>query len=301
MPEIGERKTKGSITGEWDGTTWRRVDAAPSAPVAVGTRKTKNGVVGEWDGTTWRKVAEAEPDAEPEPSDGSGALATGGALAALAAAIPAARGVAGTLANLTTQVAEPAKAAIGFTPRAASAAEPVMRTVASPLLKQVGAVAGRVAGPLNYAKQAYDVATGKQSVAGAGWDLAAGETARRLFRPERVIPKTAQVLQRVATPAAEALGGAGALTTAGGLAGVGGLTAFLGALQHDANRDVPMDYTKRNLTEDIARVLGGTGATDAQMDDPSHPAFRADDSATVTAGEEAGLVAALRRLLRGGA
>ncbi len=256
----------------------------------------------------WETVAEGGAAADdwetvedaPEKSDGSGALATGGALAGLGGLIAGARPVANTLATLTTQVAKEAPRAIGFTPRAVSAAAPVMETVASPLLKGASAVVGKAAAPLNAGMALVDYLRGKRSLTGAVMQGGGGYAATRYLTPDRLM-KGAQAVQRVATPAAEALGGAGALTTAGGLAGVGGLAAFLGALQHDANRDVPMDYTKPNLTEDIARVLGGTGATDAQMDDPSHPAFRADDSATVTAGEEAGLVAALRRLLRGGA
>jgi hypothetical protein len=105
------------------------------------------------------------------------------------------------------------------------------------------------------------------------------------------------MLQRAATPIA----GMSAPFVAGGLAGLAVPAAALGAIQHDANRDVPMDYTKRNLTEDIARALGSAGATDAQMDDPTHPAFRPDDSATVSAGEPGGLTSALLRLMRGGA
>ena len=74
MPQIGERKTKNGITGEWDGTTWREVSAAPavqaSAPqsIPVGTRKTKNGVTGEWDGTTWRQVEGAAPQPQAAKS-----------------------------------------------------------------------------------------------------------------------------------------------------------------------------------------------------------------------------------------
>jgi hypothetical protein len=164
-----------------------------------------------------------------------------------------------------------------------AAAVPVARRVAeqvatSPSLgRKAGALTKRNA-PLNLAKQAYDVATGRQSLAGGATDAALGEGARRLLRPG------AQLAQRIATPVA----GMSAPFVAGGLAGVAGTAGFLGALQHDANRTVPMDYTKRNLTEDIARVLGSSGATDAQMDDPTHPAFRADDTATVSAAPAGG-------------
>jgi hypothetical protein len=157
-------------------------------------------------------------------------------------------------------------------------------------------LAGRIAGPANAIKQGYDVVTGQQSKLGAAAELLAGEGARRYFRPERLIHPAVRMAQKAVAPVASALGAEGvagmaaplAVPLAGGLAGVAGTAGFLGALQHDANRTVPMDYTKRNLTEDIARALGSTGATDAQMDDPTHPAFRADDSATVTAGPQPG-------------
>lgn len=253
-------------------------------------------------------VRSTEPES-PEKPDGSGALATAGGLAGLAGAVTAARPVANTLATLTTQVAEAAPRAIGFAPRPESTAPAVMRTVASPLLKGATEVAGKVAAPLNIGMAALDYARGKRSLGGAAAQAAGGELARRVITPERIV-QAAKLLQKGATPIANALSAEGvagmaapvAVPLAGGLAGVAGTTGFLGALQHDANRDVPMDYTRRNLTEDIARVLGGAGATEAQMDDPSHPAFRADDSVTVAAQDpETGIAAALLRLLRGGA
>src|SRR5262245_25571420 len=63
MPRIGERKTIGGVTGEWDGATWRRVAAAddPTSAPKIGERKTKDGVTGEWDGKTWRRVAAERP------------------------------------------------------------------------------------------------------------------------------------------------------------------------------------------------------------------------------------------------
>jgi hypothetical protein len=214
--------------------------------------------------------------AEPAKSDGSGALAASGGLAGLAGLITAARSGAGAFVK------------------------PGLATTATKL-------AGRLAGPANLIKQGYDVATGKQ---GAGWaaaELAAGEGARRYFRPERLVHPAVRMAQKAVAPVASALGAEGvagmaaplAVPLAGGLAGLAGSAGFLGALQHDANRDVPMDYTKQNLTEDIARALGRTGATDAQMDDPTHPAFRPDDSETVTA-PGGGYTAALLRLLRAG-
>jgi hypothetical protein len=74
MPQRGERKTKDGVTGEWDGTTWRVVDAAPAASPTptVGTRKTKDGITGEWDGQTWRVIAAPPPTPPPPPEpDGS--------------------------------------------------------------------------------------------------------------------------------------------------------------------------------------------------------------------------------------
>jgi hypothetical protein len=64
MPQIGERKTKNGVTGEWDGTTWRQVETVSMAAAGpkVGDRKTKNGITGEWDGTTWRQL-EVAPQA----------------------------------------------------------------------------------------------------------------------------------------------------------------------------------------------------------------------------------------------
>jgi hypothetical protein len=32
MPQVGERKTVGGVTGEWDGQTWRQVQAGTDAP-----------------------------------------------------------------------------------------------------------------------------------------------------------------------------------------------------------------------------------------------------------------------------
>lgn len=223
------------------------------------------------------KLSPPTPEADPVKADGSGALAAGGGLAGLAGLIAAAKSGAGALVK------------------------PGLATKATRF-------AGRLAGPANYIKQGYDVATGKQSPGWAAAELALGEGARKFFRPERLVHPAVRMAQKAVAPVASALGAEGvagmaaplAVPLAGGLAGLAGTAGFLGAVEHDANRDVPMDYTKRNLTEDIARALGSTGATDAQMDDPNHPAFRADDSATVSAGEPGGLTAALLRLMRGG-
>jgi hypothetical protein len=168
MPAVGERKTKGGVTGEWDGTTWRRVDAAASDQPAgpkVGDRKTKNGITGEWDGTTWRQVdVTGEPESTPDKPSGAGAMAAGGALAALSAGVPALRGAAERIATAPS---------LGST---------------------AGALAARLAAPLNVGKQVYDVATGKQSAVDAGKDALLGEGARRFFRPERIVRAGAQPL-----------------------------------------------------------------------------------------------------------
>ncbi|HEX5010218.1 MAG TPA: hypothetical protein VFY71_07440 [Planctomycetota bacterium] len=244
-------------------------------------------------------------DAEPEKSDGSGALATGGALAGLAGLVTAARPVADTLANLTTQVAKDAPRAIGFTPRAVSAAAPVMETVAGPLLKGATTAVGKVAAPVNAGMAIVDYLRGKRSLGGAMMQAGGGYAASKVLTPERVV-KGAKVLQRVATPVANALGAEGvagmsapvAVPLAGGLAGLGGTAAFLGALEHDANRKVDIDYSKDTPDTWIAKALGGK-ADDARMDDPDDPLFRPDDSETVTAPgtPQAGITAALLRLL----
>jgi hypothetical protein len=196
---------------------------------------------------------------EPEQSGGDGALATGGVLATMAAGVPLAK----------------------------RAAEGVVS--AGPALGKAVKRFAPAAGVFNLGQSALDVVTGQKSLGEAGVDAAKGEALRQ------VVKRAPAMLQRVAAPVA----GMSAPFAAGGLAGLAGSAGFLGALQHDANRDVPMDYTKRNLTEDVARALGSAGATDVQMDDPNHPAFRPDDSATVSAGEPGGLTAALLRLMRG--
>lgn len=60
MPAKGERRTVNGVTGEFDGTGWVRVDAAPAEPAApaVGSRRTVDGITGEWDGQGWRRVAD---------------------------------------------------------------------------------------------------------------------------------------------------------------------------------------------------------------------------------------------------
>lgn len=299
MPAVGERKTKGGVTGEWDGTTWRRVEAPASDTPAgpkPGDRKTKNGITGEWDGSTWRQVdVTGEPETTPDKPTGAGALAAGAGLGVLAGAVPVAQRVASGLANLTTQVVVPDPQLSLFDPK-----PPVMQTVASPMLKRVSALAGRIAGPANIVKSVYDVASGKESPLEAGAEFVAGEAARKYFRPERLIPKAAQVLQRVATPVANALGAEGvagmaapvAVPLAGGLAGVAGTAGFLGALQHDANRTVTTDYSKNTPDTAIARVFSNMRDSEKnrartlaeRQDDPNDVMFTPDDSATVTAG-----------------
>lgn len=275
MPAVGERKVKNGVTGEWDGTTWRRVDAAASdAPAGpkVGERKTKDGVTGEWDGTTWRRVAApgADPtsDTQDAPANwmgGVSALAAGGA-----AALPAARGLAERIATSP------------MLSRAGAAAEGVMGKL--PGLQHLG--------PLNAGKQAYDVLTGRQSIPGAVGDYARNAI---LSSPGRAISAVQNVAGRVATGlGAEGVAGMAApiaVPIAGGLAGVAGTAGFLGALQHDANRHVDIDYTKNTPDTDIAKVLmnmrnseANRGRTvDERMDDPNDVMFRPDDTEMVRA------------------
>jgi len=163
-----------------------------------------------------------------------------------------------------------------------------------------GALVARAAGPLNVATSAYDYFTGKRSLTGAATQAAVGEGARRLMGqlPQRIIQGGAQMAQRAAAPVAQALGAEGvagmaapvAVPLAGGLAGVAGTAGFLGALQHDANRHVDIDYSKNTPDTDIARVFMNMRNSEAnrgrsldqRMDDPNDVMFQADDSATVT-------------------
>lgn len=193
---------------------------------------------------------------------------------------------------------------LSATAAAGAAALPALRGVAervatSPALGgTASALAARLAAPLNVGKQLYDVATGKQSALDAAKDAALGEGARRIFRPERMIRAGAQLAQRVAAPIANALGAEGvagmaapvAVPVAGGLAGVAGTAGFLGALQHDANRHVDIDYTRNTPDTDIAKVFinmrnseANRGrSVDERMDDPNDVMFRPDDAMTVT-------------------
>lgn len=184
---------------------------------------------------------------------------------------------------------------------AGAAAVPVVRglaaRLASPALgATAGALAARVAGPLNVGTAIYRVASGKESLPRAAVDAAVGEGARRFFRPERMVQPAVRAVQRLAAPVANALGAEGvvgaapvAVPLAGGLAGVAGTAGFLGALQHDANRNVQIDYSKRTPDTDIARVLMNMRNSEAnrgrsleeRMDDPNDVMFQADDSATV--------------------
>lgn len=260
MPAVGERKTKGGVTGEWDGTTWRRVDAAPageaSRALAVGTRKTKDGVTGEWDGQTWRRV---EAPAEPQKSSGEGALAAGAGLAGLAAAVPAARALA-------------------------------ERVATSPMINAAVGKAGSALGAgVNPLYQAYEVVSGRKGLGKAVKDGLVTEAGRRALA----------AIPRAATGVANALGAEGVaglsapagVAAAGGLAGLAGTSAFLGALQHDANRRVDIDYSKRTPDTDIAKVFMNMRNSEAnrgksleeRMDDPNDVMFRPDDAEVVRA------------------
>jgi hypothetical protein len=264
MPAVGERKTKGGVTGEWDGTTWRQVstDASAEAPApasagpAIGTRKTKNGITGEWDGTTWRQVdVTGEPETTPDKPSGAGALAASAGVGLLAAGVPVAKRVAEHVAT-------------------------------SPALGTLVQKFAPAAGALNVGQSALDVVTGRKSVGEAGVDAAKGEAVRQ------VVKRVPALLQRAATPVA----GMAAPFVAGGLAGVAGSTAFLGALQHDANRKVDIDYSKNTPDTAIARAFlnmrdseKNRGKTLAErQDDPDDVMFQADDTATVTGGAAPG-------------
>lgn len=136
------------------------------------------------------------------------------------------------------------------------------------------------AGALNVGSSAWDVISGRKSVGQAVKDGAIGEGVRQVAK------RAPALLQRAAAPVA----GMSVPLVAGGLAGVAGTTAFLGALQHDANRHVDIDYSKRTPDTDIATVFmdmlqseANKGKTrDARMDDPNDVLFHADDTATVT-------------------
>lgn len=212
MPQVGERKTKGGVTGEWDGTTWRRVSDA-SAPPAVGTRKTKDGVTGEWDGSTWRRVSDADPPAA-DPSDGTGALATGGALATMAAGVPVVKRVAEHVAT-------------------------------SPALGKLVQRFAPAAGALNLGQSAYDVVSGRKTVGEAGVDAAKGEAIRQLVK------RAPAALQRVATPIA---GMSAPLAAGGlaGLAGTAGFLGALQRdanrdVQVDYGKNTPDTWIARLL------------------------------------------------------
>jgi hypothetical protein len=98
MPKVCDRKTKNGVTGEWDGQTWRQVEAASASGPKVGDRKTKNGTTGEWDGHTWREVA-----SEPSDNGTSGAGVVAGAAAkavpGVVSLINKGAGMAGTIAR----------------------------------------------------------------------------------------------------------------------------------------------------------------------------------------------------------
>ena len=176
----------------------------------------------------------------PTKSGGEGALATGGALATLAGAVPVVRGLAERIAT-------------------------------SPAIGSAIQRAAPAAGALNIGKLGYDIYQGKNPLS-AGWDALKNEGMRR----------GGLAAYRSAAPVAEALGTGAAAFGAGGLAGLAGTAGFLGALQHDANRDVQIDYSKNTPDTWIARALGGRTA-DERMDDPNDPMFRPDDQAMVRA------------------
>jgi hypothetical protein len=264
MPAVGERKTKGGVTGEWDGTTWRQVSAAApasseptSAGPTVGTRKTKNGITGEWDGTTWRQVdATGEPEVTPDKPSGAGAAAAGVGLAALAGAVPIVRRVAEHVAT-------------------------------SPLVGRAVSGLTKAAAPLNVGMQAYEVLSGRKSLGSAAVGAAKGEAVRQGIK---LAPRAAGAV--ASTLGAEGVAGMAAplaVPLAGGLAGLAGTAGFLGALQHDANRTVEIDYSKHTPDTAVARVFSNMRDSEKnrsrtlaeRQDDPNDVMFTPDDTATV--------------------
>lgn len=218
----------------------------------------------------WEVVEDAN-----KPS-GAGALATGAGLATLAA---------GTAASVMPMVRNGIQ-------------DGVTRLATAPgLASAAGKLAGRVAAPLNIVKQGYDVLSGKQSAFDAAKDALVNEGARRFFRPERLVRAGVKLAQRAALPVAEAMEGGAmaaplAIPLAGGLAGLAGTAGFLGALQHDANRKVTIDYSKNTPDTAIARMFSNMrdseknrGKTLAErQDDPNDVMFQPDDSETVRGG-----------------
>lgn len=178
MTAIGERKTKNGITGEWDGTTWRRVEAAAPAGPEVGTRKTKGGITGEWDGTTWRQLADA-------PDNTMAGVAAGAAGAA--ASVPIVKRIAEHVAT-------------------------------SPALGNIVKRFAPAAGALNVGQSAYDVLTGRQTVGGALTSAAKGEAIRQVVkRAPALLQRAATPAAAMSTPVM-AGGLAGVAGTAGFLA-----------------------------------------------------------------------------------
>jgi hypothetical protein len=109
---------------------------------------------------------------------------------------------------------------------------------------------------VNVLKQGTDVLSGRQSIPGAIGDFAQNAA---LSNPA----KTLRGVQGLALRTATALGTPAAATMAGGLAGVAGTAGFLGALQHDANRDVTIDYQKPTLDTAVARVFSNMRDSEA--------------------------------------
>jgi hypothetical protein len=97
-----------------------------------------------------------------------------------------------------------------------------------------------------------------------------------------------------------------AVPLAGGLAGLAGTAGFLGALQHDANRTVEIDYSKDTPDTAVARVFSNMRdsernrgrSLDERQDDPADVMFQADDTATVRPAAEPGLLSRLAFLAR---
>ena len=241
MPEIGERKTKNGITGEWDGTTWRQVDTAASEGPKLGDRKTKNGVTGEWDGTTWRQVSEASASERPSGDT----LATVAKTAATGTALgPAA------LAGGKRLVEE-----IATNPNIGKAS-----TLARKFIPGAG-------GGLSVLDALRGVVTGRKSVPQAATGVArdaAGSWA--LSRVPGLVQRGAQAL----APAAEAVGSVPAmLYGAGASLGAAVPFGFLSALERDVNREhdiAPTDNTPAGNIMNVFQQMAREKAVLAELE-----------------------------------
>lgn len=215
----------------------------------------------------------AGQDAAPDPikPDGTETMAAGAGLGLLAGAVPVARALA-------------------------------ERVATSPAISATVGQAARLGGLYSLGSAANDVVHGRNPLP----SLLKNEGTRQGVK----------LAYRAATPAAEGLGAEGvagmaaplAVPLAGGLAGLAGSVAFLGALEHDANRHVDIDYSKDTPDTAIARVFSNMRDSEKnrgrslaeRQDDPNDVMFRPDDSVTVTPDTSGLSRAAVIAQLKGG-